>query len=273
MHVQVHSLIHACLIHVLRGNWTKKGSKFLDWLWANNDSWITSVTRRVLRTCHGIWSNSSRYFLFLFVHHFLSFLLASYTRFLVPFEILALVYFRKCNDNPPSPFFVSRCCNEAPRNSPILLFIIELVLSDCSSTCFGFSLSLYTAYLDTRCPQVFARFRVWYRRFPTPRPLDLHSIIFSSSSDIFFSRISRDFTLFSISPFYFYLSFASFRILRIRFSARALYVYHSFSRIVPVFLTVSSSPPSFILFLFYPRPPPSLISLAASPSSIYFDRS
>lgn len=53
----------------------------------------------------------------------------------------------------------------------------------------------------------------------------------------------------SILSFYFYLSFASFRILRIRFSARTLYVSRSFSRIIPALLFLHFV---FILLFFPP---------------------
>lgn len=183
-------------------------------------------------------------------------------------------FLRVSRDPLVSPF----CCRTYP--SAILVFIVRRFFIFSRGTRFFPSFSFSPAGL-----------RVLVLYFLLPLPLTLSpapvspsisfplsiSVFFLSSPDIL-SRIFHDYPF--LDPFFlFYLSFASFRILRIRFSAHTLYVSLLFTHRSrpPLGLTLRFvlSPVSPSLSPPLPRLPPSLIplSLSASPSSIYFDRS
>jgi len=223
---------------------------------------VTSVSsRRLLCTCHGIWSNhasplplpllsllfSFSFFLFLCSRFFY---LSSLVLCPVITGILSAIRNSYTLANAAthplarSPIFLSP--RFATCLSPIPWF--SFLLSNLS-----FPIALSLLFLVS-C--ALARFRLRLRSLLPPLPArrsvpsrsPLHNFFFPSHilTSLVASSAAPPFS--RSPPFYFYLSFASFRILRIRFSVRAL--FHA------------SFPPSSVSSCaFYPRfLPPATIS-------------
>lgn len=214
--------------------------------------------------------------LFFFFFHLIS-SIPLLSGFFPPFEILTLVHFLVGDPCSFSPFrslffspYIARYVFLAIHRFSFLLSSLSVAKRNLfdSTPIFIFRLFFYNFSRHSLFP--FRSFSSTVLYFSLPCVfLDLLLPIFS-----FFNDLSRIFyesnLLFSTFSFDFFLSFAFFRIFRIRFSARALYISRSFSRII---LSPLSLFFHFFLSPFFFLRPPSLIPLAALPSSIYFDRS
>lgn len=227
----IQQLTHARVINVQGITGRKKGPSLLteceQTAILQSTIFVTNVSRRILRTCHGIWSNT----------HFIR-VLCHFSCIL--FSSFFLSYANPCDHR------------DSFRHSKLLCLYTSAIVPSFLFSAFCYCYFRYSPFRHSLLAFSFVSNLVSHFLFasfvPASRSGDLPSTIFSPSSNIF-SRVFRDSILSSIPLFYFYLSFASFRILRIRFSARALYVFRSFSRIVPAFFSLCSSttfyPPFF----------------------------
>lgn len=180
-------------------------------------------------------------------------------------------------------FFHALHCYVSLAIPRFFLFVIELIARPflflfCAPALYSF------ATLDFLS---FARFRVWFCTILCLIPVLLLSSIFFPSFDIhsriFHDTLSSRYSLslsFSLSILYLFNSFFLFLSLICLFSHLSNPLFRAHSLRLSLFFTHHSRPPwalflHFVLSFFFlsPQPPPSLIPLAASPSSIYFDRS
>lgn len=228
--------------------WNGKKGPSLDWVWANRGSRIHRLCHECPRTCQDTWPNPTS--LASVPRRLLSFFLSSFSmssEFLPPFRnscpctlsriaaILLVSSFQFLFFHTATYFSRSSdfrfCYRTQSSTTSVSYFSLLLYILFSLSLVFGFGFVISFAL----CQFISSLFHF----FPFLNVL---------------SRVFHESTLFSIFPFYFFLSFASFRIFRIRFSARAFYVFRSFSRIIPALLL-------FVLFPLFSQPPPSLIPL------------
>lgn len=265
----------------------RKKDSTLDWVRANRDFFestvfATSMSRRVVLTCHGNWPNpTSLLFCFSsFLSLFFLFLTSSIpllSGFFPPFEILTLVHFLVGDPCSFSPFrslffslYIARYVFLAIHRFSFLLSSLSVAKGNYSTLLpFLFFVSFFTISRGILFSP-FARFQVRFYIF-------LYLVSFSISFCPFFhfsttsvasftslTFFSRPFPLIFSSHLPFSASFES-AFLRALFTSLALFhaSFHPPS---------ASSSTSFYPRFFFLRPP-SLIPLAALPSSIYFDRS
>lgn len=298
MYLKLHTLAHATNTHIYKRvihvrKITERKIRLLigceQTAIPESTVFATSMSRHVVPTCHGNWPNPTSLFprssslLPLFLSFLILYISPLPSVFFPLFEILPLVHFLLFLVGDPARFllfdfsfffalYVARYVFLAIHRFSFLLSSLSIAKGNYSAL---LSFLFFTPFLQflAALPLFLSRsFSSTVLYFSLPCIfLDLLLLIFSFSFFNDLSRIFHESNLFSI---FFPLIFSSHLPFSASFESafpRALFtslaLFHaSFHLLLSLFFHL-------FLFLFFFFRPPSLIPLAALPSSIYFDRS